>query len=181
MGVEGFRTAGDVPVDQLKDWKQKLPVGQKINVATVLRDVKVSTAGDEDAAPFLGETTDVSLECTWSAGENGKMTRYAGLIHRFQQPSIEQLRRYNRESSRTRVVGGSRTGKTIWPGVQPLLASLYDDLIVSVDGYSFNGVPLSEQREAIKLQMDTFHKVAAVESLFVISAGEEPEETQEAE
>jgi hypothetical protein len=109
--VLGFRTPGDVPLDQVKDWKQRLPIGQKLNAGRLLKDVEVVT-GKLEENPILGETMDVSLECTWSAGDNGKMTRYSGLVHRFQPPSIEQLRRYNRESSRSVVLGGSRTGKT---------------------------------------------------------------------
>jgi hypothetical protein len=49
-------------------------------------------------------------------------------------------------------------------GAQATLAELYDELIVSVDGYTVDGaVP---DREAILEFMDTYHKVAAVDVLF---------------
>jgi hypothetical protein len=60
-----------------------------------------------------------------------------------------------------------------------VLAHLYDDLIVSVDGYSSGGCELGSDREAIKREMDTYHKVAAVENLFVTSSDDGSEAKEE--
>ncbi len=54
---------------------------------------------------------------------------YAGLIHTFQVPTVEQQRRYSRDSSRSRVTGG-RKGTTRFLGAQRTLVELYDELIV---------------------------------------------------
>jgi hypothetical protein len=163
QSVDGFRIPGDVPLDQVKDWKQKLPLGQKLVVGLLLKDIDAIP----DSMPTLGDTMDVNLKCKWTASDEGKMVEISGLIHRFQPPSIEQLKTYNRESARSIVVGGSRTGRTISPGRQGLLAKLYDELIVSVDGYCVNGIALTGV-EAIRAQMDTCHKVSAAEHLFAL-------------
>jgi hypothetical protein len=169
--VEGYTGKGGVSVDQLKDWKMKLPIGHKTNVGYILSDVIVDRSTAEDIS-VIGDLTEISLSATWSADESGKMVKYLGLVHRFQHPTIEQMRRFYRESSRTRVVGGSRTGKTIWTGRQELLALFYDELIESVDGYSVNGASLTDVRD-IRAQMDTHHKVTAAQALF--SGGDEAE------
>jgi hypothetical protein len=45
------------------------------------------------------------------------------------------------------------------------LAKLYDELIVSVDGYTVSGRPLSG-RDEIAHEMDAFHKVIAAREIF---------------
>jgi hypothetical protein len=52
------------------------------------------------------------------------------------------------------------------------LAELYDQLVVAVDGYSVNGKAL-EGKEQICREMDTFHKLAAVQQLFATPDTEE--------
>lgn len=93
------------------------------------------------------------------------MRRFTGLKHVFETPSEEQHRRYLREASRSFVVGGSRAGKTIYRGAQALLAKLYDELVISVEGYSLGGAPVSGPGTA-KAQMDLLHKVMAAQELF---------------
>lgn len=174
--VEGYTGPGGVDVAQLADWKMKLPIGHKIAAGLALADVGIEQPEDRDVS-VLCDLTEISLSSPWSADENGIMFRISGLIHRFAHPSIDQLRTFNRESSRTRVVGGSRTGKTIWPGRQDLLAKFYDQLIASVDGYSYQGTELNDNVELIREQMDTQHKVAAAQALF--SGGDEAEVSTE--
>ena len=96
------------------------------------------------------------------------------LVHRFATPSADHRRRFLRARSRTTVVGGSRAGKTLIASTQPVLAKLYDELIVSVDGYSVSGRPLSG-REEIAREMDGYHKVAAARELFETRMAEEDE------
>jgi len=110
----------------------------------------------------------IRLDALWSNSEGGT-DKVVGLKHAFGTPTVEQQRRYNRDMSRSQVVGGSRTGKTRWLGAQPTLVELYDELITAVDGYSVNGQVLdfdNPDREAIIRNMDTFHKVVAAEALF---------------
>ena len=72
------------------------------------------------------------------------------------------------------MVGGSRNGKTQWLGAQATLADLYDELIVSVEGYTVDGA--APDREGIVEFMDTYHKVAAVDVLFAPAAPKVEEE-----
>jgi hypothetical protein len=51
-------------------------------------------------------------------------------------------------------------------GPQPTLVELYDELIVSVEGYQVNGVELGADHDAIVAEMDAYHKVAAADVLF---------------
>lgn len=170
--VEGYTGPGGASVEQLADWKLRLPAGHKQAAGLVLCDVRADDAIVRDES-VLSDVTEVALSCAWTANPEGYMTQFSGLVHRFRHPSIEHLRRFNRESSRARVVGGSRTGKTIWPGRQELLADLYDQLIAAVDGYSFGAMQLSDQVEEIKRYMDMQHKVAAAQVLF--AGGEDAE------
>ncbi len=178
--AEGYTGPGGVSVSQLKEWKTKLPIGHKIAAGLVLTDVSVddSAAAEKDVS-VIADLTEVVLAAKWSADESGAMAEFRGLVHRFNHPSIDQLRRFNRESSRARVVGGSRSGKTIWPGRQEILAEFYDQLIASVDGYSFGGSALTDQVQTIRQQMDTQHKVAAAQALF--SGGDDAEIDQAAQ
>jgi hypothetical protein len=94
------------------------------------------------------------------------MQQFTGLRHEFNSPTTEQFRRYRRDVSRSYIVGGSRTAKTVWRGAQKTLAELYDELIVSVEGYTLNGSPLIGSPSAIAAAMDTYHKVAAANHLY---------------
>jgi hypothetical protein len=95
-------------------------------------------------------------------------------------PTVEQQRRYSRDMSRSQVIGGSRAGKTRWLGAQATLVDLYDELILSVEGYVANGEPVCDDREMIIASMDTYHKVAAAEALFTpVSASVDEMDTNE--
>ncbi len=134
------------------------PLGHRLAVANVLTSAFVP---DQDMQGF-GQ---IPLVAIWSANEGGSMRRHKDLIHTFKEPTAEQNRRYRRDDSRSQIVGGSRKGMTVYHGAQRALAGLYDELIVSVEGYVVNGVPL-EGSEAIARHMDTYHKVAAAMQLF---------------
>jgi hypothetical protein len=63
---------------------------------------------------------------------------------------------------------------TVYANKAPLLAKIYDELIVAVEGYAVGGQPL-EGAERIRKEMDMFHKVGAVTQLFEIPDGEDAE------
>ena len=107
----------------------------------------------------------VLLDATWTYDSEISMQRFVGLKHILKTPSAAQHQRYTREASRSRVVGGSRAGQTVYQGAQLLLAKLYDELIQSVEGYTFNGEPLSTP-DVIQREMDMLHKVMAAQELF---------------
>jgi hypothetical protein len=100
------------------------------------------------------------------------------LVHRFSTPQFKHEQRYMREQSRSKVVGGSRTGKTIWTGVQRVLVEIYDELVLSVSGYTLNGDPLGPAQ--ITQHMDAYHKVVAAQQLFRMPPQPDAEEGQAA-
>lgn len=156
--VEGY---GEIA--GLKDWKRALPLKHRIAAGVALRSVGESTRPDE--SPLLCDLVTVSLDAGWSASTDGKTTFYSGLIHKFRQPSIADLKRFNFECARVRVTGSAENGVTTYPARQAIAMRIYDDLIESVDGYSVGGVALSGT-ENIKREMDGSHKSAAALALF---------------
>jgi hypothetical protein len=166
ISAEGYALPeGVTSIDQVPDWKTQLPLSHRMGVANAL--IQVSAADPSDDDPIrLGQET-VFLDAVW-AGTDRVMRKFCGLRHDFKTPTSEQQRRLSRDSSRSCVVGGSRNGKTMWLGAQPTLAALYDELIVSVEGYAVDGK--TPDREAIVEYMDTYHKVAAVDWLFAPAA-----------
>jgi hypothetical protein len=158
--VEGY---GDL--SGLKDWKRSLPIQHRVAAGVALRSVGQSKQEDKAAQPILCDLVEVSLDANWGSDSAGKTTLYSGLIHRFRQPGIAELKRFNFESARVRVTGTSEAGVTTYPARQAIAMKIYDDLIDSVDGYSAGGVPLSGMEE-IQREMDGAHKAAAALALF---------------
>ena len=156
--VDGY---GDLSA--MKDWKNALPLRHRIAAAIALRAVAQSPRKDESLP--LGELIEVSLDANWGAADDGKTTQYSGLIHRFRQPGIADLKRFNFESARTRVSGTAEAGVTTYPSRQAISMRIYDDLIESVEGYAVDGTPLSSPEE-IQREMDGAHKAAAALALF---------------
>lgn len=149
----------------------RVPMAHKLAIVNVLTSAYVP---DGDMRGF-GE---IPLVAIWSASENKTMRRHKDLVHVFEEPTAEQNRRYRRDDSRSQIVGGSRKGMTVYRGAQRTLAALYDELIVSVEGYTVNGEPLTG-RENVARSMDTYHKVASVMRVF--AAGEVPMDDEEEE
>jgi hypothetical protein len=153
-----------------------IPLAHKLAVANVLTSAYAPPRDDvQEALPPEA----VRLHCIWSAGDGDAMRRYKNLVHFFETPTAEQLRRYRRDDSRAQIISGSRKGMTIFRGAQRTLAALYDELITGVAGYAVNGVAL-EGREEIAQHMDAYHKVAAAAQLFA-PADIELEEDEEEE
>lgn len=160
IDADGYTTDG--PVTSIENWKQKLPLSHRLGVADVLISVQPSTAA-QDVGIILGQEN-VFLDAIWDANDKGEMQKYTGLRHSFQTPTSEHQRIYSRASSRSRIIGGTRTGKTMWLGAQPELIKLYDELILDVEGYLVGGAKPS--RDSIIENMDAYHKVSAAEQLF---------------
>jgi len=153
---------GKTSIDQVEGWKALLPLSHRMGVANAIITVSASDPKDDDPIA-LGQES-VFLDAVWGAGEDGVMRKFHGLRHNFKSPSSDQQRRMSRDSSRSRVIGGSRKGTTQWLGAQATLADLYDELIVSVEGYIVDGH--EPDHDEIVEYMDTYHKVAAVDVLF---------------
>jgi len=157
---------GKTSIDQVEGWKQLLPLSHRLGVANAIISVAPSDPTDDE--PISLGLEPVFLDAIWSAGNDGMMRKFKGLRHNFKSPTSDQQRRVSRDGSRSRVVGGSRNGKTQWLGAQATLAELYDELIVSVDGYTVDGA--APDRDAVIEFMDTYHKVAAIDILFAPAA-----------
>jgi hypothetical protein len=163
QSASGYATALGQTVESIDNWKEKLPIRHRMKFAEQL--VSAVARDPEDVAKLSLGTEVVLLTSTWSANDDGVMQQFTQLYHEFKSPTTEQFRRYRRDVSRSYIVGGSRTAKTVWRGAQKTLAELYDELIVSVEGYILNGAPLTGPLN-IAANMDTYHKVAAANHLF---------------
>ena len=146
-----------------EDFK-KILARHSIPVSWMLRSVGISTV--EDDKPLDCDSIEARIDALWSQTTPGdEVTLYKGLVHRFAPPALEQKKRYLRNGSISRVVGGARKGTTIYSLRNRVMLELYDQLIQSVDGYGVAGKPL-ESVEQIRREMDAYHKVEAVGQLF---------------
>lgn len=174
--VDGYKLTDGRKLTDLPNWKNRVPGPHRLKAIERLIDV----ARSEGSSGVLldPEAEIVKVDAFWSAAPGAEtMAKYLGLVHRFQAPSVEHWRKLNNASSRSVAVGGSRSGRTIYPKLNRVYAELYDELILSVDGYSFGGEPLTE-RAQIAAQMDPFHKIAAATALFDRSAEAAADETE---
>ena len=168
--AEGYTMpAGVESLDAMPDWPSRIPMGHRMACLDILLDA--TAAPPPDDAPLGFDTETVAVTSKWTADAEGRMVAVTG-IHHFEVPSAEDSRNYMRRVSRSKVVGGSRSGKTIYTGAQKELVAIYDKLIRSADGYVVNGQPL-EGPEQIREWMDTRHKVAAAQQLFASLSVEE--------
>jgi hypothetical protein len=170
VGAEGYKVAGGGQLCDLPNWQERIPLSHRQQLGETLADVRPSTTETELVIHPEGE--EVVLDATWTYRDSdeekeitGHMQRFVGLKHILKTPSEEQHRRYSREASRSRVIGGSRNGKTVYQGSQPLLAKLYDELVITVEGYAVAGVPITLPSD-ITTYMDMLHKVMAAQELF---------------
>ncbi len=172
VDASGYQVAGGGELTSIPGWQQRIPLSHRVRLGQTLSDVRPSEQNDDLTIYPEGEVA--LLDATYTAltqpDECGIdrhfMLQLKGLKHVLKTPSEEQHRRFMRESSRSKIVGGSRNGKTIYPVAHPLLAKLYDELVISVEGYSVNGTPLTTDSTTIRAEMDMLHKVIAAQQLF---------------
>ncbi len=167
VDADGYNVPSGRTVTELESWQQLIPSAHRMAVGNLLVEVGQSAADDEYAITLGFEV--VTLDAVWTWNGADAMDQVRSLRHVFGTPTVEHQRRYNRDMSRSVVVGGSRTGKTQWLGAQNTLVELYDELITSVSGYLVDGHTL-EDRDEIVSRMDTYHKVAAATALFTPAA-----------
>ena len=164
IDAAGYVTADNSPVTATSDWRKLLPLAHRLAASEQLIAVERGNAPED--APFVLGFENVYLNAVWGADDKGVMQKFSGLCHRFKTPTEEHQAKLSRAASRSVIVGGSRRGTTRWMAAQPTLAELYDELILSVEGYAVNGQELGDDHDAIVAEMDTFHKVAAADVLF---------------
>lgn len=162
--AEGYRVAGDVDLMSVTNWRDLLPVEHRLLAGTLLASAQPEPESDEEDI-LHPEGQPVRINAVWGSDAAGNALRYSDLVHVLKAPTDAQFRRYNRAASQTRVLGGSRTGTTQYIGAGIVAAEIYDELVVSVQGYTLHGSPLSDA-DTIKREMDAHHKfVAAMQVL----------------
>jgi hypothetical protein len=135
-----------------------LPFSHRLAVGKVL-----SSVAAVETEELLCDLVTVEVAAIWPTDDAS--LAYEKLIHRFRQPSIEDLKRYRFECARVRVAGDGKNSVTRYPSRLAISLRLYDDLIASVDGYAVNGAAL-EGKENIVREMDGAHKAIAALHLF---------------
>lgn len=160
----GVGRAGDTPES---DWRALIPLAHKEAAVRALTLVApappLSYSTDNDSTnnhfPLLAEEIPIVLEAAVAG------VAYPRLVHRFRPPSVEAERAYRRLMAETLIIRGSRIPRTLIPSRLPALTRLYDQLVLSVSGYTLNGRPLAGPQD-IARAMDAWHKRVAVQTLF---------------
>jgi hypothetical protein len=95
-------------------------------------------------------------------GEN-----YPNLVHHFKPPTPKQRIEYSRVQADSYTIKGMKSGKdkVILPSRLAAYVRFYDELILSVEGYSINGNAFDSREDAIRY-MDAQHKRMAIQFLF---------------
>lgn len=177
LRVEGYKLTDGRDLMELANWKDRVPGGHRIRAVDLLMKVsKSQSAGEQLLDP---ECDVVALDACWSE-RDGSMLWYRGLIHRFTPPTLVHWKKINSRRTRSIAIGGSRSQKTIYPNLDGMLGDLYDQLIVSVEGYGISGAAITDH-SAITAQMDRFHKIAAASALFDRGSSDEASAEEVAE
>jgi hypothetical protein len=154
--VEGYSLVGGAAIMTLRDWQRNIPRRDQVRAIDKALHIVKSTDADPEIEPG---TEVVSLDAYWTESDREIMPLHKGLVHRFAQPLTEHETRYEREV----VMFRENLHPSTYLQFHDAMVSLYDDLIVAVEGYAARGVPL-DKPEKIVGEMDPFHKhVAAIE------------------
>jgi hypothetical protein len=175
--VQGYRTSDGREPRELPTWPECVHQKFRLRAIKTLMGVGMSRDLQDDELMLEADGVTVRLDALWTANEDGSMSAYNGLIHKFACPSAEHRRRYMRVRNRAFVAGGSRTGTTILPSSHGVLVKLYDELIERAEGYGVNGRPLSGKEETVR-EMDALHKSCAVGCIFQTEMAEEESERE---
>lgn len=148
------------------DWQKKILPRHATSLGWLLRHV--SKSQEEGDSPIDPDRVFVRLDALWSQVRPGEHTiAYKGLVHLFSAPSSEQQKKMFRASAASTIVGGAKNPTTIYGTKHRVLLELYDELVLGVSGYSVAGTPLADDQSAIRREMDAYHKVQAVQQLFI--------------
>jgi hypothetical protein len=166
VDAEGY-TVTEGKLTDLPNWQSRIPLAHRFVLGNTLVDAGPSKPAEDAFFNIRANGEEVSIDAVWSAAEDGSMTKFEGLKHIFKTPTPAQHKRFRDASSRALVVGGSRTGLTIYYGAHATLVDLYDELIVHVDGYAFEQVSMCGlPAQTIAREMDCWHKFVAAKQLF---------------
>jgi hypothetical protein len=155
---------------ELANWKDRVRSTHKIAAARLLTHVG---RGETAEYTFDPDVEVVMLTSAWSADlESHRMMEHRELVHRLTPPPRKYQRKWNEVTSQSRGHDGSGVPITVYPNNAPVIAEMYDELIIAVEGYAAAGAPLSGA-EQIRREMDVAHKIAAVSRLFAMPDEEE--------
>ena len=174
--VEGYVGADGRPIAEVYPdaWRQKIPVSHIELVVRALAAVRVKTAEDPVLTNLAAFVLDLESQAVELELEG---TAHGPLVHHFRLPTLNEYNKFKRLMADSRIVGGSRRLRTIMFSRLPGLVKLYDELIVSVEGYATGELAVSNQQSAVE-RMDAIHKQVAVQGLFDPPVEGEPEQSK---
>ena len=145
--TEGYRfCAGEA----LYGWQDLVPDDHREKAVKIWQHQRGCIAPESLIVEADG--TSVSFEYCFGFNEAGAFTQFSSILHRFCSPSAEQRARFLCADVGLRAVGELRA-----------LISLYDELILSAEGYSLGGEPLRPQD--VRGSVNLAHKLFALARL----------------
>jgi hypothetical protein len=162
--VEGYGGADGRAIAEVYPdvWREKIPASHVELAVRALAAVRVKTAED----PALTNPVAFILDLESQAVElEMDGVAHAPLVHHFRIPTLNEFAKFRRLMADSRLVGGTRHLKTIMFSRLPGLVKLYDELIISIEGYKAGQSPIDNRQSTIE-QMDAIHKQVAVQGLF---------------
>jgi hypothetical protein len=153
--VEGYVGADGRPIAEIYPdvWREKIPASHIELAVRALAAVRLKTAEDPaltNPVAFILDLESQAVELEMDGVAHGP------LVHHFRIPTLNEYNKFKRLMADSRLVGGTRHLKTIMFSRLPGLVKLYDELIISVEGY----------QPPVPDFMDAIHKQVAVQGLF---------------
>ena len=170
LDVEGYQISGR-PLMEYADWKSRVPLTHKLNAVSGFMYFFRGGLNEnpvEEAVLDLGETT---TEICFDALQ---LTKPCQVAFVFKVPEPSDYIRYSRATARMQIVRTKQRGvsKLQVPSNVQLLVELFDKLIVSARGYSYEEKALMDYPDW-KDKIDVYHKREAVRELFGTTLQEE--------
>lgn len=168
LEVKGYTLTGNLGN---ASWKEKIPLAHK--EAAIGRLAQVSLASEEEAQDTKDLFPEPGEELVLLEAE--REATFPRLLHRFTTPTLAQEKVWKRLIGDNLFIRGRKGGNTrtlLAPKLRRQI-ELYDLLIASVEGYSYENQHLASKEQVVK-EMDAWHKRMA---LLVLFRGEEVEPT----
>ena len=147
LRVEGYYTLDGRKPEELPSWPKCISLEHRLFAIEILLETLGSVAWD---TVEVGADNTVSFVVIRGDAESSD-SRFIGVTHHFCKPKPDQYQRF------LHAVGQA-------PSNFIAVASLYDELAISAEGYSVGGVPVA--REQLRDEMPLAHKLYAMIALF---------------
>jgi hypothetical protein len=170
LRVSGYAVSGK-DLMGFEDWKARIPLSHKLNAVSGFLYFNRTDVGENPVEETVLDLGESSRTMSFDVLQFGKACT---VVFTFSPPEASDYIKYSRASARMQVVRTKQKGvsKLLVPFNAPLMIDLFDKLIASVDGYSFEGKPLMDLPDW-KTKIDIYHKREAVRELFGLSMQEE--------